>query len=375
MITLENKMAGGSNHLAGLHALRGFAAVMVFFFHLHFVGQIPLPKSWGLIASHGGMGVELFFVLSAFSLLYSNQKYVKLGGSEWVSSFLIKRFFRIAPLFYIMLIVYCALTLFTFNGKLDIQKIIINLLFIFNFAPKEAQGIVWASWSIGVEMVFYAFLPIIILSVRSLRAAVLFWIFAGLASVAFRHILETDSAVPPGYSHYAFMSQLGVFSSGVLGYWAFEKIKFSTEILKHYLWWITCALGAAILIFLFSDSAIFLINHGRSDLQLWGLVFGLISALSAFSAKRWMSNQVLQHLGERSYSIYLTHAAIIYFSKTMLGHLYAIIYPYFGGYGFALCAFVALIPTLVVAEFTYRFIEVPGISLGRKFALLYSKQQ
>ena len=54
MITLENKMAGGSNHLAGLHALRGFAAVMVFFFHLHFVGQIPLPKSWGLIASHGG---------------------------------------------------------------------------------------------------------------------------------------------------------------------------------------------------------------------------------------------------------------------------------------------------------------------------------
>ena len=74
MSSETTKLAGGASHLAGIHALRGIAALMVFCFHLHYVGLIPLPKSWGLIASRGGLGVELFFVLSAFSLLYSNQK-------------------------------------------------------------------------------------------------------------------------------------------------------------------------------------------------------------------------------------------------------------------------------------------------------------
>jgi peptidoglycan/LPS O-acetylase OafA/YrhL len=37
----------------------------------------------------------------------------------------------------------------------------------------------------------------------------------------------------------------------------------------------------------------------------------------------------------------------------------------FGGYGFALCALVVLIETLLVSEITYRFIEVSGIALGK----------
>lgn len=355
-----------SGHLAGIHALRGIAAVIVFFFHLHYVGHIPLPKSWGLIATHGGTGVELFFVLSAFSLLYSNQKYVETGDSKWIFSYLTKRFFRIAPLFYFMLIVHCALILWVFNGKLDIQRILMSILFLFNFAPKEAEGIVWASWSIGVEMVFYAFLPLVMVSVRSLRPAVVLWFVAVIASYIYRRILQADPGIPPGYAHYAFMSQMGVFSGGILGYWVFNKFNLSTEAVHQKIWWLTIVLGPVLTLFLLSDSAKFLVVSGRPDTQLFGLSFGFIAVLTSISAKRWMAHPVLQYFGERSYSIYLTHAVVIYVTNPIITKLYDFCYPALGGYGFAVCALATIIPTLLVSEITYRFIEVKGIALGKR---------
>lgn len=366
MSTPMSNMAGGATHLAGIHALRGIAAVIVFFFHLHYVGHIPLPKSWGLIATHGGTGVELFFVLSAFSLLYSNQKYVETGDSKWIFSYLTKRFFRIAPLFYFMLIVHCALILWVFNGKLDIQRILMSILFLFNFAPKEAEGIVWASWSIGVEMVFYAFLPLVMVSVRSLRPAIALWFLAVIASYIYRRILQSDPGIPPGYAHYAFMSQMGVFSGGILGYWVFNKYNLSTEVMRKKIWWLTIALGPLLALFLLTDSAKFLAASGRPDTQLFGLSFGFIAVLTSISAKRWMAHPVLQYFGERSYSIYLTHAVVIYGTNPILTKLYNFCYPALGGYGFAVCALATIIPTLFISELTYRFIEVKGIALGKR---------
>lgn len=358
-------LAGGASHLAGIHALRGIAALMVFCFHLHYVGLIPLPKSWSLIASRGGLGVELFYVLSAFSLIYSNQKHLRTGDSQWIFDYIAKRFFRIAPLFYTMLIVHCLLILFVFNGELDIQRIILNILFIFNFAPKEAEGIVWASWSIGVEMVFYAFLPFVLVSIRSLRSAVVLWFVAVLVSYIYRRVLEADPGIPPGYAHYAFISQLGVFCGGVLGYWVFDKIKTSTEAVRRKLWWLVVLLGPVAAILLLSDSAKFLVASGRPDTQLWGLSFGFIAALAALSAQRLMSPPIFQYFGERSYSIYLIHAVVIYLMGPFIRRLYELCYPILGGYGFAVCALAVLIPTLLVSELTYRYIEVPGITIGK----------
>jgi len=356
-----------SGHLAGIHALRGVAALMVFLFHLHHVGHIPLPESWGIIVSHGGMGVELFYVLSAFSLLYSNQKYIDSGCTTWLLSYLIKRFFRIAPLFYVMLIVHCLAIGFVFNAKLDIQRIILSVLFIFNFVPKEAEGIVWASWSIGVEMVFYAVLPLLMVTVRSLRSAIVLWCIAVLASYVYRRVLEADPAIPSGYAHFAFMSQIGVFCGGILGYWMFAHIKSSTGGVRRCFYWLTLFLGPLLAILLLSDITGFLVARGRPDIQLWGLCFGFIAVLTAINAKHWMAHPVLQHLGARSYSIYLTHAVVIYFSGPLMHRFYEFLYPFIGGYGFAVCALTVLIPTLLVSEISYRLIEVRGIEFGKHF--------
>lgn len=367
MSAASTRVLAPIGHLAGIHALRGVAALMVFVFHLHYVGKIPLPESWHLIASHGGQGVMLFYVLSAFSLFYSNRKYVQAGDSQWIFGYLTKRFFRIAPLFYVMLAAYCLLILCVFNGKLDTQRIVMNFLFIFNFAPKEAEGIVWASWSIGVEMVFYAFLPLVMVSIRTLQATVVLWFVAVLASYIFRRTLEADTGIPSGYAHFAFMSQLGVFCGGILGYQVFDKMNSSSKVMQRHMWWLAIMLGPVMIIFLLSDAAGFLEVPGQPGIQLWGLSFGFIAVLATFSSRKWVAHPVLQHLGERSYSIYLMHPVIIYFTGPLIRRLNVFCHPILGSYGFAVCALAALIPTLLASEITYRFIEVKGIELGKKF--------
>jgi peptidoglycan/LPS O-acetylase OafA/YrhL len=200
-----------------------------------------------------------------------------------------------------------------------------------------------------------------------LRSAVVLWSLAVLGSYIFRRALEADAGLPPGYAHYAFVSQLGVFCGGIVGYWSYSKFSVASEMTKRKLWWLALALGPVLTLFMLTDEAIFLVSAGRPDMQLLGLSFGFIAALSAISSKKWMAHRVFQHIGERSYSIYLIHAVIIYLMAPLTRGLYEICYPTLGGYGFGICALLVLGPTLIVSELTYRIVEVPGIALGRRW--------
>jgi peptidoglycan/LPS O-acetylase OafA/YrhL len=91
--------------LPGIHGLRAIAALGVIAFHVAFVpGYVTLPPILGYIIPQLGLGVPLFFVLSAFSLAYSHDDSV--GKRGWIWPYLLKRLFRIAPLFWAMMAVY-----------------------------------------------------------------------------------------------------------------------------------------------------------------------------------------------------------------------------------------------------------------------------
>lgn len=83
-----------------IDALRGFAVLGVVMVH---TGQyIPdLPSWFRNITDNGAYGVQLFFILSAFTLYLSMEKRGQLGDSNL--NFFIRRYFRIAPLFYLAL--------------------------------------------------------------------------------------------------------------------------------------------------------------------------------------------------------------------------------------------------------------------------------
>lgn len=87
--------------IPGIHALRGLAAVAVVLFHFAHLTSVAVPAALGFVAADFAKGVYLFFVLSAFSLMHSTERQV--DRPDWVTAFFTKRFWRIAPLFYLIL--------------------------------------------------------------------------------------------------------------------------------------------------------------------------------------------------------------------------------------------------------------------------------
>ncbi len=121
--------------------LRGIAILMVVFYHL---------KSVYFLNKVGWMGVDLFFVLSGYlvsGLLFKEYlKYKAIDGKK----FLIRRGFKIYPVFYVFLII-AAILKILFHQNITAPKVLFEALFIKNYL-----GGIWShTWSLCVEEHFY----------------------------------------------------------------------------------------------------------------------------------------------------------------------------------------------------------------------------
>ena len=176
---------------ASLNFLRGLSAATVLFNHTATLisnGKPLLAFNWG------GFAVDVFMLISGFLMMWHFYERRNLGET-WGSSktclkFYVRRFFRIAPLYYCVLVM-----VFVFhNGlqQLDSQnrnvfqptfasgphdptsteltaaQVLTHFSFIFGFIPRYAASTPVPDWSIGLEMQFYLFFPFLaLLLVRS----------------------------------------------------------------------------------------------------------------------------------------------------------------------------------------------------------------
>lgn len=139
-----------------LDALRFFAIIYVVISHLVLIPQpnLLIPEWIAPFLINGGdAGVSLFFVLSAFSLSYSMDR--RSGESALIRNFYIRRFFRIAPLFYCLMVLYWIRDAVVFNVLHPASEVLINASLLFNLVPSCITGFVWASWTIGVIALLY----------------------------------------------------------------------------------------------------------------------------------------------------------------------------------------------------------------------------
>ena len=79
-----------------------------------FSGPESLLKT---IFGFGGYGVQLFFVASAMTLCMSLEN--NYGKSRWLMKYIVRRYFRIAPMYYLGRVLYFCVWRFFFSVRLS----------------------------------------------------------------------------------------------------------------------------------------------------------------------------------------------------------------------------------------------------------------
>lgn len=344
------------NRLAGIHGLRFLAAAMVFVFHLRDVAGVVPFFSLDIYLSEG---VRLFFVLSAFSLMYSTNIYI--SRKDWIRIFVVKRYFRIAPLFYIMAFVGVMMGI---SGSHTLPEIMMTATFVFNFYPDQVGSLAWGGWTVGVEMVFYALLPMIIGVVTSLRAAIVFLAFAIVVGSA-TLTAPTPSALPWYYVLMSFPTQLQFFAAGILAYFVYQLLLHAPRP-QHQRPAVVFPVLATMALcgwLVIAQPLTFLPAYTERETGYIAalILFGLLTVWQAISPSSIFASRFCAYWGERSYSIYLLHGPILVAGQPLWKLLVLSLGEPAGYLATALIAFTFI---LSCSWLTYRFIEQPGIKFG-----------
>jgi peptidoglycan/LPS O-acetylase OafA/YrhL len=347
-----------------LDSLRGLAAIYIVLYHMVFIPQptIVIVPQWAAAFVHtGGTAVTLFFVASAFSLCLTWHLHDR--EVHQIKNFFVRRFFRIAPLFYFWIGLSLLRDVLIFDALHSPFEIFSSLLFFFNLVPGGQDGFVWASWIISVEILFYLFFPMIIKHISDTWQAAALFVGTLLLSLAFKSVLDylpLNNAIRLPFYDRAFLHHLPVFAFGMLVYFLFKR--FRTKAVPQSVGY--TLMGAATNGYAAALKGY--LNILFFDAYYWqAVIYGAFFLGLAISPITLIVNRVTKFLGKISYSLYLNHPTIVY----LLIPVYRIIYEWPIPTTFKyLCAVSMTLSILVVASYlTYRFIEKPGIRLGKRF--------
>jgi peptidoglycan/LPS O-acetylase OafA/YrhL len=185
--------------LHALTTLRFFAALHVVLFHMRVIGILPGGPWWYQnFASIGFVGVNFFFVLSGFILVYTYE-----GPQLNVRKFWWARFARIYPAYVLSLIV-AAPFFFLAVRRLDlpfyawskqhlVAACLLTVSLLQSWVPEAA--LTWNSvcWSLSVESFFYFLFPFLLLRSAKFSKARLafcligFWLISLSLSFSYVH--------------------------------------------------------------------------------------------------------------------------------------------------------------------------------------------
>ncbi len=167
--------------MADLDGLRAIAILWVLSFHSWYFSRFvvdsdeiflsisdSMPWFFNLFR-RGDLGVDIFFVLSGYLLSWQLFKRKKQTGRIELARFYSHRFFRIYPL-YLSVLILAVLV----DGSVNWNRILGNI-FAYNIWVDPMKIVIPTTWSLSVELEFYAIVPLLILLVFSGRSlAVLF---------------------------------------------------------------------------------------------------------------------------------------------------------------------------------------------------------
>ena len=348
--------------LESIDALRGMAALYILLYHLALIPQpnLSVPRWASSFVLTGGTGVTIFFVVSAFCLCLSMR--FRKQEPRLTVRFYLRRIFRIAPLFYVWIVISLVRDKFWFGVTHSWTDVLLNVFFGFNLIPGKQEGFVWASWILSVQMVFYLLFPIIYRYVNNCGKSLgFFFLTLPVASgyAVFVTYLPIADFQRASFLQFSFLSQLPIFALGMVAFFLYDRFiqgKFRPRS------WAVAWVAAAV----FGYTALL---SGRLTVLFDGLYWqgviysGLLLGLSIAPLGLFV-NRMTRFYGKISYSVYLNHPTLIFALIPVYRIIYGVHVPTTLQYG--ACLLLTLSLLTVLSYCTYRFIEEPGMRLGSR---------
>ncbi|MBW4594431.1 MAG: acyltransferase [Brasilonema angustatum HA4187-MV1] len=287
-----------------IQVYRGLAAVLVVLAHTDLIYNQNLNQNFFFkITTFGGSGVDFFFVLSGFIMFYIHQK--DIGHQNQLGTFLFKRFTRIYPLYWVVLIskIFVSFILFEKSNIKDIG--IGEFLKAFLLFPQDrhilSSTFLGVSWTLSFEIFFYLMFALLIALKPQFSFPI---IIAWLSGVFFHFIGILQFPQDNILLHFVFSEYNLEFVLGCLAAYALLSKKISNGIPFLYVG-----------IFLYTLSAIdyFYKFFGVSSVMTFGIACTLLVVGGASLELKKTINvpNILLFLGNASYSIYLAHGFFI----------------------------------------------------------------
>jgi peptidoglycan/LPS O-acetylase OafA/YrhL len=285
----------------------------------------------------GFVGVLIFFVHTCRVLMASIARSRRAAESRWVTSFYIRRGFRIYPLAWVALALW--LVGGFYDGVIHRDVVLSNALLVQNVLGRESMlGVLW---SLPVEIQMYLLLPLVyVLAHRGWKYLVLCLIVAVVAGA-----LVEWSPRGTGLWRLDVFAFAPCFMGGVLAY--FIGLNYTRSPLPAWTW-PAFIIGWAV-------AANFLFGFGPGTPgRGWVFCLALGVALPAFKemeANRFTTIAAI--IAEYSYGIYLLHSAALAVAFDWI-HVPEVL------------QWLIYLPLLAGSVWAgYHFVESPGIRLGK----------
>ncbi|MGY3234823.1 exopolysaccharide production protein ExoZ [Bradyrhizobium sp. USDA 4448] len=268
---------GKQDKALGIQAARALAAVGIMYFH-SWIALIRFPQGSALQipiwTKYGYLAVDFFFAISGYVICI-----VATKPHFNPLHFLIKRVFRIYPLWLLTLSGFAAMAL-AWRTPMPTETIE-NFLVSATLLPTQSLPFYGPGWSLQHEMAFY-FLVAIVVPLGGLPALVAVLVATTIAV----HTLDLPwYAAQLAVRHVEFLAGIAAFLLGPrmarLGFWLPTAVGFSL------IWWFA--------------------NYVGLDFIAPGLFFLVVAFANFKRPARWTIR-----LGDASYSIYLIHMATFF---------------------------------------------------------------
>ncbi len=373
-----------NNRIEPIEGIRGLLAFWVYINHIiGHAGISSLPDGWRFLRG-GGYAVDVFVVISGFVIFYLLDH-----RSQPYLPYLVRRFFRLWPLFIVLYFVSMPFALTSAHNMAQVDHLYgstvspavskmidswwerpwkhtaLHLFMVHGMVPDKVvpnspSAFLGPAWSISLEWQFYLIAPLLFAGLGHARAR---WrVLAGGLSLGL--IWAAREKLLPKVQLGAFLPYHGEF--------------FLLGIASYFLWKHHGARGGGgppmFLLGLLLGAGLYWLADERDLLPVavWVALLGGLLDLRASPERahggafwKLFTNRPMLFLGRVSYSFYLVHTLVIVLVQSALLR----VWPSLSQTGHAVVLLAVTLPlVLLISAALHRWLEVPGQRLGAVWA-------